>query len=871
MSIAIRLSSGFNKSFDKNHLAIGSDASCDVVLAEKNGVQPLHAHLRKIGDRWLLESAGEWPCDLSDSTKATKQWVLVGGSANIGSGDRISISQATSSAPMQSPASGSSGAPTASIQHRISGTKPVALSSSIKTSPLKDATEDSHELAKSDNITARRIINAKTPTTVFVAIPLLILSGIGYVSYRSHQEGQKNVEKIREGTTLASQMHEQMEAESPKASRSAVATTTNDDLSVAVVASNAPSDQTKRLMSYFSNGTVPNESWSNEKSFAFDQPYNSGGHIFLLSDNAFAYCASDFNLRLCDLDTKAELAVVNELSAPSYAVRISRNAGCILWGTGLSPKDGATLLAWNYNDKKLQSQFQVQVPSEESPLTTEGTFSPDLAFVATASSENGTTPPAPVRVWKSDGSSVVHQTGGRGPIAFSPDGAMLAFGHVEESRGCVLWDYKTDKKIVLKRPDNDSKYEHIADLAFIPNTPLLAVISSSTRHLIEIWNFRTHHLVAVFEARTDSTRHDMADLVVSPDGTLLVTGGDKVRVWHLPSGGRTVTLGGTTKDVSSVTISPDGDRIGAATRDKKVFFWTKQPIGDGEFVFSPYPQQFAGDPVLSKVRGPNGEDIMVGGDGPNTDWYFHYFRDASGKKVLHGLSRVGLNGSGVQESRYEQGSLISRTRVDSKSGIDETYTRRDDGNYDRLQRRTLKSGTTFTLRGVVSITKAEDGELIKDIEESRVIADDSPLPYAHDDDDLPLPFRKHLLGFRRRTHWTQRRSLRSGHDRDDFSARRVQTDPEGLEGILDDIRRRAVRSRRGTYLAFTRPSRRRIQLLIVATPRRRQLVSRVGCRAGDGRVALLSIVLLLREGTEEDLCEGRTVAFGCRSDLACAA
>jgi len=479
---------------------------------------------------------------------------------------------------------------------------------------------------------------------------------------------------------------------------------------------------TSHLTSYYSTNpaTEPNESWALETVITFPQPTPSG-HVFLLPNDTFAYCATDFPLRVCEVKSSKELTIVSTPGPPYQGIRHSDSAHSILWGSGLSPKDGATLVSWNYQNKSVKARLKVQQSTDKAPLTTEGTYSPDAKLIATASGDNGTTPPTPVRIWDATTLTTLYEAKGRLPIAFSPDGAMLAFGDYKNtgSDGCILWDYKAEKRIaILKRPNNDAKYGRVQLLAFIPHTPLLAVVWSDPSYLIELWNSRTYELVAVLESKVGVQRQDVFSLAASPDGQFLVTGGKDVKVWHLPSGGRTATLGGCKGFIESISIAADGNRIAASTDKKQAAFWTRAATSKGEFAYSGLRQQYEGDPIATKVQGPNGEKVMVGGDGLDTDWFYHYYIDKNGKKVMHGHTRVKYGHSksalGREESVYDRGELLTRTVFTERGEVDTAYKRRKDGSHQVDRDRSLSKGLSVHLRSVADITTTNNGESIKE-------------------------------------------------------------------------------------------------------------------------------------------------------------
>lgn len=329
-----------------------------------------------------------------------------------------------------------------------------------------------------------------------------------------------------------------------------------------------------QLCSYFTNNdkVEMNKWWNLEKIISFPQP-NRGGQVILLPNDGFAYCATDFHLRLCEGITAKEIFKVDDFAPPVSEINLCDSADCILWGTGVSPINGAEVFSWNYKEHKVKARIQVQQPNV-APVNTMATYSPDQKLIATASGTNGSSAPR-VRIWDAKTQQGLYATEGRYTVAFSPDGSLLAFAHQENQHGCVLWDYKNDKKVLLKRPDDNTRWGYVAHVAFIPNTTLLAVMTRHNQHLIEMWDTKTHALVAVLKSPTYGGENSVWTFKVSQDGRFLVTGDRSVQVWHLPSGGQVATLSGCKEEIASLSISADGNRIAAATNDKKVIFWTR--------------------------------------------------------------------------------------------------------------------------------------------------------------------------------------------------------------------------------------------------------------------------------------------------------
>ena len=60
MSVTVRLPSGENVASESSVVMIGSGADCDISLPTETAVRPQHAKIRKIADRWFIESQGDW-------------------------------------------------------------------------------------------------------------------------------------------------------------------------------------------------------------------------------------------------------------------------------------------------------------------------------------------------------------------------------------------------------------------------------------------------------------------------------------------------------------------------------------------------------------------------------------------------------------------------------------------------------------------------------------------------------------------------------------------------------------------------------------------------------------------------------------------
>ncbi len=75
MSITIQLPSNERKVFDTTSILIGSAAVCDIQLAE---LRPQHAKIRKLANRWMVESLGDWPVQSGENEPGKRCWLKSG-------------------------------------------------------------------------------------------------------------------------------------------------------------------------------------------------------------------------------------------------------------------------------------------------------------------------------------------------------------------------------------------------------------------------------------------------------------------------------------------------------------------------------------------------------------------------------------------------------------------------------------------------------------------------------------------------------------------------------------------------------------------------------------------------------------------------
>ena len=193
-------------------------------------------------------------------------------------------------------------------------------------------------------------------------------------------------------------------------------------------------------------------------------------------------------------------------------------------------------------------------------------FSPDGRLLAAGSRHQGTEVDPVLSVWdvakRREIAAWVPHRNDVLSLAFSPDGKVLAsgsaaFGYRDQS--IKLWDVATLQKIASL----DKLNLAASSLAFSPDGTILAA-GTSAQYLgdgswldaIILWDVATLEEIAVLEGHTNR----VASVAFSPDGTVLVSGSwDRtIRVWDVASKEAVAVLEGRGGLIDAVSFSPDG-------------------------------------------------------------------------------------------------------------------------------------------------------------------------------------------------------------------------------------------------------------------------------------------------------------------------
>ncbi len=151
-------------------------------------------------------------------------------------------------------------------------------------------------------------------------------------------------------------------------------------------------------------------------------------------------------------------------------------------------------------------------------------------------------------------------------ITFAPDGKMLA---VVVSKSAYLWD--VENEALLKEVSVPGYIQSIAFNADGSKMALgLSAQDQSATNNIYIGDVAGEEPLTSLVGQTGQR---VGALAFSPDGALLASGSDELRLWDVASGQLRSTIKGNEIYVGSVVFSPDGKKVVTGSADEFVRVW----------------------------------------------------------------------------------------------------------------------------------------------------------------------------------------------------------------------------------------------------------------------------------------------------------
>ena len=84
MTIIIETPTGNRIKVDAESALIGRDRSCQVALPDEAALQPIHAKIRRVASRWMVEAQGDWQVQVGTGRPGRMSWLQSGDAIRLG-------------------------------------------------------------------------------------------------------------------------------------------------------------------------------------------------------------------------------------------------------------------------------------------------------------------------------------------------------------------------------------------------------------------------------------------------------------------------------------------------------------------------------------------------------------------------------------------------------------------------------------------------------------------------------------------------------------------------------------------------------------------------------------------------------------------
>jgi WD40 repeat protein len=291
--------------------------------------------------------------------------------------------------------------------------------------------------------------------------------------------------------------------------------------------------------------------------------------VFSPDGKTLASASSDHTIRLWDLATRQTAATFTHCTGPVSCAAFSPD------GKTLASATGDTIDLWDLATR----QIAATLTNADSGAVNTVAFNPDGKTLATGTSNHL----AGIKLWdlatRQIAGTFIGTSASVGSVVFSPDGKTLAANINVDS--IQLWSL-TAEGITAALPADSSPDGYpiaVNSLAISPDGTILA--SSSDR--IRLWAIRRLNQSTSIGSLADG--NGTGSVAFSPDGkTLARASGDHIRLWDLATQQTAATLTGHSASVTSVVFSPDGKTFASASSDHTIRLWDTSWLNPRPFV-----------------------------------------------------------------------------------------------------------------------------------------------------------------------------------------------------------------------------------------------------------------------------------------------
>jgi WD40 repeat protein len=268
---------------------------------------------------------------------------------------------------------------------------------------------------------------------------------------------------------------------------------------------------------------------------------------------ASAKCLGPGAVRLWDARTGRLLRQMGDPAEQVMAVALSPD-GRRLAGGGAGTSGSGTVRVWDTTTGTL-----VWSAEDHSAEVLAIAYAPDGSLVATAAADGLVKLRDPTT--SAARQTLAGHTGGATSLAFSADGAQLACG---EGQGATrLWEVRTGRLLRTCQAPGSKAATVTTDrlftsIALSPDGTTLvacaATMGNTYSEPVRFWDTRSGELKKEITAEAHSAR----PIALSPDGSILATGGKSIKLWDVRTGKQLRELLGHLKKTQAITFSADG-------------------------------------------------------------------------------------------------------------------------------------------------------------------------------------------------------------------------------------------------------------------------------------------------------------------------